>query len=134
MIDTIRKHPLIGLGTCSSIEERWDDEDLLVELRRQMITTPAAAVEHFLNMEERHLERGLNQRWGEDNDPELVTWKEWKEKRAKLGNIGNIDFTRFYTTIPDKVRVVAALEKKPDLDFSSEDMMPLEVPQFEDGK
>ena len=41
------------------------------------IVTEEGAIEWALDQEGLFLEQGLNQRWGEDDDPQLVAWKEW---------------------------------------------------------
>lgn len=79
LIDAIRSDPKVGRGTCASIDECWDDEDLLEVFKEDKITTPEEAVTWARKLEGLFLEQGLNQRWGEDGDPQLLAWQEWNE-------------------------------------------------------
>lgn len=76
----IRADKNVGRGSCSSIDECWSDAELIAALDGENITEPAAAVKFAYDMEGLHLEQGLNARWGEDDDPQLIAWKEWNEK------------------------------------------------------
>jgi hypothetical protein len=80
-VEAIRSHPKVGRGSCTSIDECMDDKDIIKYLDQQAppITTEAGAIEWAMDMEGLHLERGLNQRWGEDNDPQLIAWNEWNK-------------------------------------------------------
>jgi len=73
----IRNHPKVGRGTCTSVDECWDDKDIVEFLDENNITTEEGAVEWALEQEGLFLEKGLNQRWGEDDDPQLIEWQEW---------------------------------------------------------
>jgi len=82
-VDAIRADALVGRGTCTSIDECFDTEELMEELDRDSITDPAKAVEWARDQEELHLEMGLNQRWGDDDDPQLLAWREFRKARGK---------------------------------------------------
>jgi hypothetical protein len=76
-IDAIRNHPKVGRGSCTSVDECWDDKEIIEFLDENNITTEEGAIEWALDQEGLFLEQGLNQRWGEDDDPQLIAWKEW---------------------------------------------------------
>ncbi len=79
-VTAIRNHPKVGRGTCTSVDECWDDKDIIEFLDDNNITTEEGAIEWALDQEGLFLEQGLNQRWGEDNDPQLIAWNEWNER------------------------------------------------------
>lgn len=74
----IRTNRLVGLGSCSSIDECWEDSEILAELEKEGIVGELLAVSHFLGIEELFLEQGLNQRWGEADDPQLLQYDEFR--------------------------------------------------------
>ena len=78
-ITAIRNHPKVGAGSCTSVDECWDDKDIIEFLDDNGIQTGEGAIEWALEQEGLHLEQGLNQRWGEDDDPQLIAWNEWNE-------------------------------------------------------
>lgn len=78
----IREDNLVGFGSCSSIDECWSNQMLIEALDSGQITDPKKAVQWARKLEGLHLEQGLNQRWGEDDDPQLTEWKNW-QKRLK---------------------------------------------------
>lgn len=78
-VAAIRHDPKVGWGTCTSIDECYDDRDLVTSLDDVGILTPEGAVTWAHKVEGLYLEQGLNQRWGEDDDPQLEAWREWKE-------------------------------------------------------
>jgi len=78
-VEAVRSDALVGRGSCSSIDECYDDSDLVEALDYAGISTPAAAVRWARESEGLHLEDGLNQRWGEDDDPQLLDYMEWQE-------------------------------------------------------
>ena len=82
-VKAIRDHKLVGRGTCSNIDECYEDDDLTEELDEENIKTPEEAVKWALDAMELFLEQGLNQRWGEDDDPQLIEWKEFKKARKE---------------------------------------------------
>ena len=78
-VAAIRSHPKVGTGTCTSIDECWGDKDIIETLDSYGIVTEDGAIEWALEQEGLFLEQGLNQRWGEDDDPQLAAWREWNE-------------------------------------------------------
>ena len=79
-VTAIRNHPKVGRGTCTSVDECWDDKDIIEFLDDNNVTTEEGAIEWALDQEGLFLEQGLNCRWGEDDDPQLIAWKEWNEQ------------------------------------------------------
>lgn len=79
MVDAIRADKVVGRGTCSSIDECYSDADIMEALRDRGITTIAAAIKWAREGEEMFLEQGLNQRWGEDDDPQLEMYRDFKK-------------------------------------------------------
>ena len=78
-VAAIRNHPKVGRGTCTSVDECWDDKDIIEFLDDNNVTTEEGAIEWALDQEGLFLEQGLNCRWGEDDDPQLIAWREWNE-------------------------------------------------------
>tara|TARA_Y100000310_G_scaffold342693_1_gene446960 strand:+ start:313 stop:561 length:249 start_codon:yes stop_codon:yes gene_type:complete len=78
-VTAIRNHSKVGRGTCTSVDECWDDKDIIEFLDDNGIQTEEGAIEWALEQEGLFLEQGLNQRWGEDDDPQLIAWNEWNE-------------------------------------------------------
>ena len=76
-VKAVREDTLVGRGTCTSIDECHSDEGLAEQLDEYNILTPRAAVKWAREGEEMWLERGLNQRWGADDDPQLLMYEEW---------------------------------------------------------
>jgi len=76
-VSAIRSHPKVGRGSCTSVDECWSDKEIIDFLDENNITTEEGAIEWALEQEGMFLEQGLNQRWGEDDDPQLIAWQEW---------------------------------------------------------
>ena len=81
-VAAIRNDTRVGVNSCSVIDECWGDTEIVEELDKRCITTDAEAVVWALKQEGLFLEQGLNQRWGEDNDSQLLAIREW-EKQLK---------------------------------------------------
>ena len=79
-VAAIRNHPKVGRGTCTSVDECWDDKDIIEFLDNNNVTTEEGAIEWAMEQEGLFLEQGLNCRWGEDDDPQLIAWREWNEQ------------------------------------------------------
>ena len=75
----IRRDKLVGHGSCTSIDECYDAIDLVDALDEAQITDAQGAVEWARDLEGVSLEKGLNQRWGEDDDPQLQAWQAWQK-------------------------------------------------------
>ena len=80
----VRADPLVGSGTCSTVAEAMDDSDIVDYLDGVGAETEADAIREMREYEEMHLESGLNQRWGESNDPQLLEYHAWRVRRARL--------------------------------------------------
>lgn len=80
-VQAIRKDPLVGKGSCSSVDECWSDKELLSFLDGDDVTLEECIV-WARDHEEGHLEQGLNARWGEDDDPQLSDYHDFKEARS----------------------------------------------------
>jgi hypothetical protein len=79
MVDAIRADKVVGRGTCSSIDECLSDAELAKELAHHGLTTVRDALKWAREGEEIFLEQGLNQRWGEDDDPQLEMYRDFKK-------------------------------------------------------
>jgi len=77
MIAAIRKDLVVGRGTCSRIDECLDDKDLVKDLAGHGISTVTAALKWAREDEGLFREEGLNQRWGEDDDPQLKEYRDF---------------------------------------------------------
>lgn len=81
LIEAIRNDELVGRGSCTSVDECYSDAELGEELKRAGISTPQAAVKWARDSEGLYLEQGLNCRWGEDDDEQLLAYREFNDKR-----------------------------------------------------
>lgn len=77
----IRTDKLVGCGTCSSIDECMDATEIVDILNEEGIKEPIAAVKWAREQEGLWLEQGTNTCWGEDDDPQLLAYKDYQEKR-----------------------------------------------------
>lgn len=84
LVAAIRGHKLIGRGTCTSIDECYDDADLWTRFGPPAGNlTIEAAIQAAIASEDLHMEQGLNQRWGEDDDPQLLEYNEWQAAKKE---------------------------------------------------
>lgn len=83
LIKAIRADKLIGKGSCTSIDECYEDKELwgLFGIPAGNMTLEAALKDAY-ESEDLHWEQGLNARWGEDDDPQLKEYEEWQKARA----------------------------------------------------
>jgi hypothetical protein len=79
-IAAIRANEMVGHGSCTSIDECYSDDELIVELDADGITAPSEAVKWAIELEGLRIENATNYRWGEDDDPEIRRLKEWKAR------------------------------------------------------
>lgn len=82
LILAVRNDRFVGQGTCSVIDECFDDAELADMLVKENCVTEAAAVECARDRHELWLEQALNVREGTDEDPILTIWNEWKKMRG----------------------------------------------------
>ncbi len=80
-VEAIRKDKLVGHGSCSSIDECMSDAELIKTLDECEIKTVKTALKFAYDHEELWLEQGLNQRWGDDDDPQLANYDNFKKQR-----------------------------------------------------
>lgn len=80
LVKAIRADKAVGKGSCSSIDECWDDSELRDALMEDNITEPAKAVEWARSQEGLFLDSACDARWGEDDDPQLEWKREFEEK------------------------------------------------------
>jgi hypothetical protein len=76
-ITAIRNHPKVGLGSCTSIDECYGDEELAKQLDEDGVKTEADALKWALEREGMWIEQGLNCRYGDDDDAQLKLYREW---------------------------------------------------------
>ena len=82
MIDrvaAIRNHPRVGRGTCTVVDECYEDRELVESLDEWNITTEGGAIEWALGVQGMYLERACNAREGNDDDWQLLALKAWEE-------------------------------------------------------
>lgn len=79
LVEAVRSDKVVGRGTCSRIDECLEDADLRRELALAGCSTVEAAVKWARDDEHLFLEQGLNQRWGEDDDPQLADYRAFQE-------------------------------------------------------
>ena len=77
-VEAIRKHPKVGRGSCTTIDEATTDDELIAELDGAGATTVEKAVQWALETEGLRIENATNNRWGGDDDPELKRLQDWR--------------------------------------------------------
>lgn len=82
LIAAVRADKLVGRGTCSSLDECFEDDELPAHLGLTQATTPAEAVKAARDSEELYLENGTNQSSGEPDCPIVASYRAWKAERA----------------------------------------------------
>ena len=78
-VSAIRNHPKVGRGSCTSIDECFTDQEVIDSLDGENVQTCEGAVKWALESEGLWLEQGLNCRWGDDDDQQLIAWQEWNK-------------------------------------------------------
>jgi hypothetical protein len=84
-VDAIRAHPLVGEGSCTTVDEALTDGELVEWLDEAGATTVEEAIAEAIDFEDLHMEKALNCRWGEDDDPQLKMYEDWQERKAEHG-------------------------------------------------
>ncbi len=74
-VKAIRADLRVGRGSCSSIDECWEDQELIEAMNEAHVETETEAVHWALQQQRAFLEEGLNQRWGDDDDPQLLEYE-----------------------------------------------------------
>lgn len=80
LVKAIRADKAVGRGSCSSIDECWDDSEIRNALIREGITEPAKAVKWARKQEGLWLDSACDARFGDDDDPQLQWKREFEEK------------------------------------------------------
>jgi len=83
LVKAIRENKLIGRGSCSIVDECKTDKEIIEDMKDLGITTPEKAVKWYIELEGIQMDKMMDQRWGEDNDPEFAIKKEWDDRVAK---------------------------------------------------
>ncbi len=52
IIEAVRSHPEIGRGSCSYVDETMTDAEVLEELQKADLNTPARAIAHLVRVEQ----------------------------------------------------------------------------------
>lgn len=81
-VNAIRDHALVGRGSCSAVDECMTDDELRRALDDANVDTPEAAIKWALEDEQLFLEKGLDCRQGEDDDPQLREYEDFVSRRA----------------------------------------------------
>lgn len=76
LVQIIRSDSRVGRGTCTTIDECYDDADLVRDFGH--LTTRREILKAVYAREGLAMERMLNQRWGDDDDAELAIAAEWR--------------------------------------------------------
>jgi hypothetical protein len=74
----IRADKVVGLGSCSSVDECYSDEEVVETLNEMKVTSVADAVKWARRTEGLHLEQACNARWGEDDDAEPKALRDFE--------------------------------------------------------
>ena len=80
----IRADALVGANTCSVVDEAMSDEELMQSLTESGIGSPADAVAWARDLEGLQMDRMMDHRWGEDDDPEFAIKAEWDQRVLAL--------------------------------------------------
>lgn len=80
LVAAVRNDPVVGRNTCSVIDECYAAGELAHALHAYGIKTVPEALKWAREVEQRDLERALDCRWGEDDDPELGSYEHFKRK------------------------------------------------------
>jgi hypothetical protein len=79
-VKAIREDTLVGIGSCSTIDECLTDIEVRDLLDEDNITIPYDAVSWARDRELFYLENATNYRWGSDDDPQLSAYHSFKKR------------------------------------------------------
>ena len=82
LVAAIRNDRRVGRGTCTTIDECYDDADLVRDFAHH--PTIKAAVKAAYRLEGLRMDKMLDARWGEDSDVELKIHAEWKASGRRV--------------------------------------------------
>lgn len=103
LVAAVRSDPVVGRGTCSNIDECWDDKELKADLEASGITNGVNAILWARKSMKIWLERGLDQREGTDEDPQLISWREFRAACKANPIPSNTDLARMLGWAATKV-------------------------------
>lgn len=75
----IRNDPVVGKTQPSVMSECYEDAEIVAALNKEGVLTPTAAIKWARDIDGLHWEQGLNQRFGDDDDPQLKAYREFKD-------------------------------------------------------
>lgn len=81
LIQAIRTDRRVGRGSCTSIDECYDDAELVARFGH--LTTVKAVLAAACEAEDVHIDRTLDARFGDDDDVELKIAAEWRNARGE---------------------------------------------------
>lgn len=81
LIAAIRADRRVGRGTCSTIDECYDDAELIATFAHH--GTVRGALRAAYDLEGLFIDKMLDARWGEDSDVELKIAAEWRTSARK---------------------------------------------------
>ncbi len=84
LVCAIRDSRLVGTGSCTVIDECYEDSDISEALQRLKITTVAGALEWAIDVCDLYIEQALNCRFGDGDDPQLAMAEEWDAAKKNL--------------------------------------------------
>ncbi len=87
-IQAIRADEHTGRGSCSVVDECFDDAEIWYALEDDGADTINKAIRWAYEEEQINIDQACDKRWGEDDDPELERAREWDAvenlRKAKL--------------------------------------------------
>ena len=83
LVEAIRNDKRVGRGSCTYIDECWDDKDILKFLKDKGVTTEAGAVIWAHDTEGLILDQGAQCTSGEPDCPLVKAAKEWSEGKGE---------------------------------------------------
>jgi hypothetical protein len=85
LVDAIRNHPLIGRGSCTTIDECYDANEIWEKFGLPGgYGSIEAAIAAAIKSEDLHMEKALDCRFGDDDDAELKINDEWEAAKQAL--------------------------------------------------
>jgi hypothetical protein len=89
IIDQVMAHPLLGQNPNSLTSNslgRQGVKDHLVKFSYYAVQ-PSDCIKEMIEVEEQYLEEGLNSRWGEDDDPQLIAYRAWEKLKREHSTV-----------------------------------------------
>lgn len=78
LIEAIRNDKRVGRGSCTYIDECWDDKDIIEFLKKDGVTTEAGAIAWAYDTEGLIRDKGADCTSGEENCPLVEAAEEWR--------------------------------------------------------